>query len=178
MTSSNYSAVSRALDVLLDQSWPGAGHRERTARLAAATTAEQFHNRLDHVFAQVHGVHREAHFWVKDGQSHFLAACPNLLRASGLDRETLLSGINDVDARLPWMRQGPLYVRDDREVFLSGVAKLDIVERQDRQDETIWLKTSKVPYAAQGENSGGTVGGFQRISVQEAWALRRQGDES
>lgn len=178
MTPSTYSAVSRALDVLLDQSWPGAGHRERTARLALAKTDEQFRNRLDHLFAQVHGVHRQAHFWVKDPQSHFLAACPNLLRASGLDRETLLSGINDVDARLPWMRQGPLYVRDDREVFVSGVAKLDIVERQDREDETIWLKTSKVPYAAAGDSLGGTVGGFERISVQDAWKIRRQSDDS
>ena len=177
MNPSAFLAISQALDVLLDQSWPGAGHAKRTADLAKATTDEQFHRRADRLFAQVHGLHPQAHFWVKDAQSHFLAACPNLLAASGLDRETLLSGINDVDGRLPWMRQGPLYVRDDRAVFLSGVAKLNIVERQDRGDETIWLKTSKVPYAMQGTSAGGTVGGFQEISAKEAWQLHLRADE-
>ena len=175
---SEYRAISRALDVLLDQSWPVTGNRERTARIADATTPAEFHGRLDQLFAHVHGTYQDAHFWVKNSESHFLGVCPNLLNASGLDRETLLSGINDVDARLPWMRQGPLYIRDDRDVLLSGVPKLDILERQDRGEETIWLKTSKVPYAVERGGSGGTVGGFQRISAKAAWKLRLDADES
>lgn len=178
MNPSAFRAISQALDVLLEQSWPGAGHVKKSALIAEATTDGEFHRRVDRLFAQVHGVHPQAHFWVKNSESHFLAACPNLVAASGVSRETLLSGINDVDGRLAWMRQGPVYVRDDRAVFSSGVAKLDIVERQDRGDQTIWLKTSKVPYALEGTNPGGTVGGFQEISAKEAWKLHLRADES
>ncbi len=163
---------------MLNESWPGASHGELAARVERAETPAEFHDALERLFKRVHRVHPGAHFWVKDAQSHFLAVCSNFLRASELDRATLLSGINDVDSRLPWMRQGPLYVRDDREVFRSGVAKLDIVERQDRDDETIWLKTSKVPYRVSDNSSGGTVGGFERIDAKEAWRLSRNSAES
>jgi len=63
-----------------------------------------------------------------------------------IDDEVLLSGMDDLDPRLPWSRQGPVYIRDDRAVFTSNTPKINIVERPDREDGVVWLKTSKVPF--------------------------------
>jgi len=86
----------------------------------------------------------------------------------------MLSGINDHDSRLPWTRQAAMYTRDDRRVYESQSPDLNIVERQDREGETVWLKTSKVPYQASDGSTGGTVGGFAVISAKEALALSRE----
>ena len=52
-------------------------------------------------------------------------------------------------------------------------AKLNIVERQDQVDGTVWLKTSKVPYKNP-DGSGGTVGGFEVIDEKAAWKLKME----
>ncbi len=142
-------------------------------RVGEAPNVGVFRATLRTLFARVHRRHPGAHLWCKDESSNFIGACPRFIEASGLDEDTLLSGINDHDSRLPWTRQASIYTRDDREVFQSQTAKLNIVERQDREDETIWLKTSKVPYHSKDRKTGGTVGGFSVISASEALALSR-----
>lgn len=143
-------------------------------RVGEAPSPTAFHASLRTLFSRVHRTHPGAHLWCKDEASNFLGACPLFIEASGLSEETLLSGINDYDPRLPWTRQAGIYIRDDREVFQSQTPKLNIVERQDRENETIWLKTSKVPYRNEDRSTGGTVGGFAVISASEALALSRQ----
>jgi hypothetical protein len=71
-----------------------------------------------------------------------------------------------------WNRQAAVYMRDDREVMLSGAPRFDIVERQDREAGTVWLRTSKVPYACPAGQ--GTVGGFDTISAAHAAELARK----
>ena len=141
--------------------------------MSAAGSLNELRARLRPVFARVHAEHPGAHLWCKDESSNFLAVCSNFVDAAGIDEDVILSGINDYDPRLPWTRQAGIYIRDDREVFQSGMPRLDIVERQDREGETIWLKTSKVPYGTDGDMPGGTVGGFSVISTEEAVALSR-----
>ncbi len=79
-------------------------------------------------------------------------------------------GLSDVSPEVAWSRQGNLYRRDDRAVLDALSPKLNIVERQDRSDGTIWLRTSKVPYRSAA--GAGTVGGLDIISEQTAQRLR------
>jgi len=128
------------------------------------------------VAEKVRSTYPNARFWWKDERSHFLGACSQFIEDTGLEQDVLLSGISDSDSRLPWTRQAALYLRDDREVFDSKQARINIVERQDRPEGTFWLKTSKVPFRNQDEMTGGTVGGFEMITAQEAWRYSREKD--
>lgn len=175
MAQHDYRAASQALGTLLDATWPGSGAEPLLAALGDATDVDGFRATLGEIFGAVHASFPGAHLWWKDEHSHFLGACPNLLKASTLDEATLLSGIDDHDPRLPWTRQAALYVKDDREVFVAQQAKLNIVERQDQVDGTVWLKTSKVPYRNP-DGTGGTVGGFEVIDEKAAWKLKRAAD--
>ncbi len=168
-------AIAQALGELFDHAWPEAG-LTRALKSLSESSPSALLSRLDALFERAHTTYPAVHLWVKDENSHYLGACSNLLGASALDRATFFSGIDDVDARLPWMRQGPLYIRDDREVFRSSTAKKDIVERQDRVDGTLWLRTTKVPYRSADGTSGGTVGCSEIISAKEAWTLSRRHD--
>jgi len=168
----SYRGIARAFDVLIETSWSDVD--PPLDAVHAATDRETLRAALATLFSHVHARHPGAHLWVKDQDSRFLAACSNLVAACGLDEETFLSGINDLDPRIAWNRQGPLYVRDDAEVFASGTPKVNIIERQDRPGgEVVWLKTSKVPFRNADGVTGGTVGGFEVITDKEAWQLSR-----
>ncbi len=166
-------AIARAFELLLGTSWPDVSVDAELAALAAGASGD-LRSRSEALFAAVQARYPGTHLWVKDEHSHFLAACPLIVAASGLDADTLFSGINDHDPRIAWSRQGPLYVRDDYEVFSSNTAKLDIVERQDREDGVVWLKTSKAPFRNADGKTGGTVGAFEVISAKEAVELSRK----
>lgn len=124
--------------------------------------------RLGPIFRLLEEDAASLHVWVKNEHSHFLAVSSNLVTASGVSEAVMLSGINDADERLTWARQGPLYLRDDRRVMTEDKPRLRIIERQDTETDTIWLKTSKAPH---NEGTGGTVGTFEVISQGEAWRL-------
>ena len=50
-------------------------------------------------------------------------------------------GLDDFDRRLPWVLQAAKYRADDKQVVETGVARLDIVERQKyASGEITWLK--------------------------------------
>jgi hypothetical protein len=167
------AGIAEAFSVLLGRSWPTPALDDALARIRVARSIDEVRARLRTIFSRVHAQHGGVHLWCKDEGSNFLAVCSRFVAASGLDEGVLLSGINDYDPRLPWTRQAGIDIRDDREVFRSGSPKLDIVERQDREGETIWLKTSKVPCGTTGAMAGGTVGGFSVISTEDAVALSR-----
>lgn len=170
------NAIANALRTLLDASWPSPDATEELAKLGAAESEDTFRAAARRLFLKVQVRFPDTHFWIKNEQSHFLFGCPNFVAASTLDAGTLFSGINDVDPRIPWTRQGVLYIRDDKEVLRSGAPKLNIVERQDRDGRTVWLRTSKVPFRSDGGD--GTVGGFDIISAQDAWRISRESRES
>lgn len=170
-SSTRSRAVLAAFTTLLERSWPVpaalAPLRASSASDSHAVTIRRVLDALDAVHAQ----HETAMFWWKDEESRFLGFCPRLCAASGLPPQ-LLSGVTDADPRVPWNRQAALYMRDDREVLASGGPRFDILERQDRDTGTVWLRTSKVPYT--GVGGDGTVGGFDTISVAEAQRLAKQ----
>ncbi|MBN8610089.1 MAG: hypothetical protein J0L92_05880 [Deltaproteobacteria bacterium] len=170
-TGARMPSVIEAFTLLLERSWPVQPALEdlrEAARVAARQ--EVACARLLAAFDAVHARHGTAMFWWKDETSRFLGFCPRVALASGLEARWLV-GETDADPRVAWNRQAALYARDDRDVMSSGTPRFDIVERQDRQDGTVWLRTSKVPYSS---NAGaGTVGGLDTISGNEAQRLTK-----
>lgn len=170
-TGTRARAVLDAFGTLLERSWPVPAALEA---LRAATTNDSHTatvRRVLDALDAVHAQHETAMFWWKDADSHFLGFCPRLCAASGVPPLQLV-GVTDADPRVHWNRQAALYMRDDREVLASREPRFDILERQDREAETVWLRTSKVPYASVGGQ--GTVGGFDTISLAEAQRLAKQ----
>ncbi len=169
--------ILTAVRELVARCWPAEPALVAIDRALEAATAsqdeDQFGATMDGIFRLVQAEYPGVHFWWKNEDSHFLGACSQFVTASSITKATLLSGINDTDVRLPWARQGAHYVRDDRDIFWSQSAKLDILERQSRVDgDWVWLRTSKVPYAHTEGSHGGTVGGFEAINNAAAMALR------
>ncbi len=138
-------AVLAAFTTLLERSWPVPA---ALAPLRASSASDNHAVTIRRVLDALDAVH-----------------------ASGLPPQ-LQVGVNDADPRIRWNRQAALYMRDDREVLASGAPRFDILERQDRDSGTVWLRTSKVPYT--GVGGDGTVGGFDTISVAEAQRLAKQ----
>lgn len=172
----DFSAAADAFERLLKESWPNVNFGNRVQRLAQSTDVPFFRRSMARLCEEVRRLHPEARFWWKDEKSHFLGACSAFVADSGLSENELFEGISDNDPRLPWTRQAVLYIRDDLKVFASQKAQLNIVERQDRPEGTVWLKTSKVPYLNRDDRTGGTLGGFEVISSQEAWRLARRNE--
>lgn len=170
-TGARMPAVIEAFTLLLERSWPVHPALEDLREAARAGVRREIAcTRLLAAFDAVHARHGTAMFWWKDETSRFLGFCPRVALASGLEAR-LLVGQTDADPRVAWNRQAALYARDDRDVMTSGAPRFDIVERQDREDGTVWLRTSKVPYASGA--GAGTVGGLDTISVHEAQRLTK-----
>lgn len=161
-------AVVRAFATLLEHSWSRPGLGAELARLGTEDRPRFLVRRLLTVLDLVHTSYPTAMFWWKDEESRFLGFCPRFAEASGLAADDLL-GRTDDDPRVVWSRQGARYRKDDREVLASAAPRFDIIERQDREGEVVWLRTSKVPYDAAGRL--GTVGGFDTITPAEAQRL-------
>lgn len=163
--------VAAAFATLMRTSWPQPRVLES---VLSATREHAFRDacgKLLDTFDAAHATYPTACFWWKDESSHFLGFCPRLATASGLTTLELL-GRTDADPDVVWSRQAALYMKDDREVLASGQPRFDIVERQDREGGTVWLRTSKVPYV--GPSGSGTVGGFDMISAAHARELAKK----
>jgi hypothetical protein len=170
VTGERMPAVTSALVKLVEHSWPEA---EIVDLLRTAEREQNMPTMLRgvlHAFDAAYARFPTAMFWWKDDESHFLGFCPRFAAASGVPALALL-GRTDADPAVAWRRQAALYMKDDREVVASGVARFDILERQDRSDGTVWLRTSKVPYVD--AHGSGTVGGFDTISSAHAHRLAR-----
>ena len=112
----------------------------------------------------------------KIGPKYQFAGCNELFaQDAGLPTSELL-GIDDFDRRLPWMNQAAKYRADDRAVFQSGNAHLDIIERQASTSGTItWVRAGKAPIR---DGSGAVIGilGMYEL-LDAATGSRRFGDQ-
>jgi hypothetical protein len=171
LTGARMPAVVSAFVTLAEQSWsnPEVVQAFVLAQKAPTTTAAC--RALLSALELAQGAYSTAMFWWKNEVSEFLGFCSRFAEASGVRALDLL-GRTDADPAVTWRRQATLYMRDDREVMLARTPKLDIIERQDRGDTTVWLRTSKVPYES--VHGSGTVGGFDTISSAEAVRLSRK----
>jgi hypothetical protein len=171
LTGERMSAVVSAFVTLVEHSWskPDVVRAFVLAQKAPSTGAQC--RALLSALDAAGDAYPTAMFWWKNETSEFLGFSLRLAEASGLRALDLL-GRTDADPEVTWRRQAALYMRDDREVMMSRRPKLDILERQDRGDTTVWLRTSKVPYES--AHGSGTVGGFDTISSAEAVQLSRK----
>lgn len=109
-------------------------------------------------------------FW-KMGHDFVYAGCnARFTRDAGLVGPSDIVGLTDFDTKLAWVAQAAKYRRDDRDVFQSGVPKLDILERQSSASGVIWLRTGKAPIQL---DSGTTLGIFGMYEVIDDAAAAR-----
>lgn len=170
-TGNRMASVATALTALVTQSWPKPEVVRAFARAELDPTSLGKCKAILGAFEVAYGEYPTAMFWWKTEKSEFLGCCPRFAAASGVPALDLL-GRTDADPLVTWNRQGPVYMRDDREVLLSRLPRFDIVERQDRGEATVWLRTSKVPYESAW--GAGTVGGFDTIPASLATRLARK----
>lgn len=105
-------------------------------------------------------------FW-KNRELLYIGCNAKFARDAGLQTSDEIAGKNDY--MLAWKKQqANLFRADDREVILSGKAKLLFEEPQTRPNgETIWLETSKVPLLDEKGNISGVLGTYVDITERK-----------
>jgi hypothetical protein len=99
-------------------------------------------------------------FW-KLGPEFRFGGCNQLFADdAGIPAATLI-GLDDYDKRLPWFAQAAKYRTDDEEVFKSGRAKLDILERQRSSSGIIWVRAGKAPIRTEEGTILGILGMYE-----------------
>lgn len=139
--------------------WPGASEGELRAELAEYVTEASAPTCPVRVF------------W-KLGPKHLFAGCNDHFASdAGLAPKDLV-GIDDFDQRLPWQGQAAKYRADDQEVFSSGNAKLDILERQaSASGSVIWVRVGKTPIRTATGTVIGILGMYELLDGKAAQKL-------
>lgn len=84
-------------------------------------------------------------FWKLGPKVLFAGVNGHFAHDAGVSAADLL-GTDDFDARLPWAAQAGKYRADDKAVFDSGTAKLNILERQTSPTAAVmWVQVGKAP---------------------------------
>ena len=116
-------------------------------------------------------------FW-KDRESVYVGCNDVFARRAGL-RPPDIAGKSDFD--LPWSQEEAKgYRADDREVMVSGRAKIHIIEQQHQPDGScIWVDTTKIPLVDSEGQVFGVLGVYEDITASKLAedALRRSRDE-
>ena len=116
-------------------------------------------------------------FWKLGPKLLFAGANAHFARDAGLAAADLL-GTDDFDPRLPWAAQAAKYRADDKEVFDTGHAKLDILERQTSHSAAVtWVHVGKAPIQM-ARGVGGVLGMYEIIddkTAQKLFFKRTQG---
>lgn len=117
---------------------------------------------------------REVRVFWKIGPDLVYRGCNvQFARDAGFPSPAALIGKNDFDPRISWLRQSAKYRKDDVTVVETGSEKLDIIERQDSADGTIWLRTGKAPIRPAGRAAIGVLGMYEVIDAATAKQLTR-----
>lgn len=107
-------------------------------------------------------------FW-KLGSKYVFAGCNEYFALdAGLEVAELV-GTDDFDRRLPWQAQAYKYRADDAEVFTTGIAKLDILERQTSATGVVtWVRVGKAPIKTAAGEVIGILGMYEVIDDKAA----------
>lgn len=104
-------------------------------------------------------------FW-KDMESRFLGCNRLFAQDAGFESEADFIGKTDYD--FSWKNEAKNYIEDDQGVIKSGIGKLNIEEKQTREDGSqAWLSTSKVPLMDANGKVVGVLGAYADITVQK-----------
>jgi hypothetical protein len=99
-------------------------------------------------------------FWKLGPELRFGGSNDLFAQDAGLPASTLI-GLDDYDKRLPWFAQAAKYRTDDEDVFRSGRAKLDILERQRSSTGIIWVRAGKAPIRTEEGTVLGILGMYE-----------------
>ena len=139
-------AVLTAYRQVMEASWPNLHPTMggRSPRWAGASETDLRAELADYVHEASMPSCRVRVFW-KLGSSFVFGGCnEHFARDAGIPTAELV-GLDDFDARLPWVLQAAKYRADDEEVVSSGTAKLDILERQKSAAGITWVRAGKAP---------------------------------
>lgn len=158
MAADEVKGVLTAYKTVMEASWPNLhpAMKARAAQWSAASeTALQYELR-EYVREASLPTCRVRIFWKIGPQFPYTGCNTHFATDAGFASVADLIGLNDFHEKVPWQAQAAKYRKDDREVFDSGVAKLDILERQDSAAGTVWVRVGKAPI----RNGSGVVIGI------------------
>jgi hypothetical protein len=162
-------AVLVAYKTVMEASWPTMHpHMADRARGWPGETEENLRTQLEH-YVRESSAHPDLHvrvFWKLGDRFRFAGGNALFARDAGLPSASDLIGIDDFDEKLPWVRMAPKYRADDEEVYRTGQAKLDIVERQGQAEGIHWIRVGKAPIRASERVIG--ILGMYEILTHEA----------
>jgi hypothetical protein len=164
-------AILSAYQEVMSASWPNLhpSFSER-ARHWHAATERDLATELDRFLGEASLPGCNVRIFWKLGPELRFAGCNDLFaKDAGLPAGTLM-GLDDYDKRLPWFAQAAKYRTDDEEVYTSGRAKLDILERQRSAAGIIWVRAGKAPIR---EEQGAVLGILGMYEVLDGDTGRR-----
>lgn len=111
-------------------------------------------------------------FW-KLGPDFVFGGCSeHFARDAGLPSPAALIGLDDFSPKLPWAAQAAKYRADDKEVYDTGKAKLDILERQTSSSGAVqWVRVGKAPIKAADGRVVGLLGMYELLDEKMATRL-------
>ncbi|MCA9608329.1 MAG: hypothetical protein KC619_22120 [Myxococcales bacterium] len=157
-------------------SWPELNPAGGDDEMAwSSMSAAELETELARLLAETERAGQEVRVFWKVGPELVYAGCNDqFARDAGFERASDLIGKNDFDPEISWARQSAKYRRDDVEVVRSGRANLDIIERQDSPNGTIWLRTGKAAIRPGGQAAIGVLGMYEVIDQATAAKLARK----
>jgi PAS domain S-box-containing protein len=115
-------------------------------------------------------------FW-KDLNSVYLGC--NRLFAGDAGRQEPADLIGDNDYNMAWKQQADSYRKDDQNVMVSGISKINYEEPQSTPTgNQIWLRTTKVPLRDQEGHVIGLLGTYEDITERKVMEKRLRESEA
>jgi PAS domain-containing protein len=171
-TADELRAILKAYHQVMAASWPDL-HKDmgRRASSWATATAEALERELNGYVQESSRPGSEVRLFWKMLPGFTFAGCnAQFVRDTGLTAEELI-GSNDLDRRLPWVRQAAKYRADDEAVVASGAAQLNIIERQQGTTGDItWVRVGKAPIRAP-TGIIGLLGMYELLDAQQGRRL-------
>jgi hypothetical protein len=162
-------AILAAYRQVKDASWPKL-HAKMAHRYPLWPTAgaSELKAELDEYLAESAASSAVRVFW-KVGTKYLFGGCNALFSQDAGVPAAELVGLDDFDRRLPWQAQAYKYRADDTEVFTSGKAKLDILERQTSGSGAVtWVRVGKAPIKTAAGEVIGIFGMYELIDDKAA----------
>ena len=167
-------AVLAAYLVVKNASWPDLhrGMAKRAAHWPGMSEAE-LRAELDAYLKEVSGPDYPVRVFWKLGPKFLFGGCNHrFARDAGLGRPSDLLGLDDFSPKMPWQAQAAKYRADDQEVFDTGRAKLDILERQtSATGPTVFVRVGKAPIRTAAGQVIGILGMYEVLDEKTAQKL-------
>src|SRR5258706_1115917 len=147
MSADEVKGVLVAYKTVMEASWPSLhpAMKARSAQWPAASEIALQSELREYLREASQPTCRVRVFWKIGPQFSYAGGNAHYATDAGFANVADLIGLNDFHEKMPWQAQAAKFRKDDKEVFDSGVAKLDILERQDSAAGTVWVRVGKAP---------------------------------